>query len=96
MYNGNYNLYADCKFVLAFTPGGTIVPTYSFRILQFDIYENVIDQATALESQQVQYGLKADSHGFYTSSCHHVIMSSCHHVIMSSCHHVINDTHVVY
>ena len=54
IYNGNYNLYADCKFVMAFTPGGTIVPTYSFRILKFDIYENVVDLASALQSQSVR------------------------------------------
>ena len=35
IYNGNFDLYASCVFRFEFTPGGTILPQYSFKMLKF-------------------------------------------------------------
>ena len=38
---------------LEFTPGGTVLPSYTFRMLKFYLWEGVFDQETALKSWQV-------------------------------------------
>jgi hypothetical protein len=53
IYNGNFDLYASCVFRFEFTPGGTILPQYSFKMLKFFLWEGVSDMATALASPQV-------------------------------------------
>ena len=53
IYNGNFDLYASCVFKFEFTPGGTILPQYSFKMLKFFLWEGVADMATALASPQV-------------------------------------------
>jgi len=39
LYNGNYNYYCVSQFLIEFTPGGTIVPTATNKILNTDLYE---------------------------------------------------------
>ena len=53
IYNGNFDLYASCVFKFEFTPGGTILPQYSFKMLKFFLWEGVSDLETALASPQV-------------------------------------------
>ena len=53
IYNGNFDLYASCVFRFEFTPGGTVLPQYSFKMLKFFLWEGVSDMATALASPQV-------------------------------------------
>ena len=53
IYNGNFNLYAACEFLFEFTPGGTVLPSYKFRMLKFYLWEGVKDMQTALSSWQV-------------------------------------------
>ena len=38
--NGNYNYYCVSQFLIEFTPGGTLIPTATNKILRLDIYED--------------------------------------------------------
>jgi len=40
LYNGNYNYYCVSQFLIEFTPGGTVVPTATNKILNTDLYES--------------------------------------------------------
>jgi len=39
LYNGNYNYYCVSQFLIEFTPGGTVVPTATNKIVSLDLYE---------------------------------------------------------
>lgn len=39
LYNGNYNYYCVSQFLIEFTPGGTVVPTATNKIVRLDLYE---------------------------------------------------------
>ena len=39
LYNGNYNYYCVSQFLIEFTPGGSLVPTATNKILSLDLYE---------------------------------------------------------
>ena len=45
--------YTRCVFKFEFTPGGTVLPQYSFKMLKFFLWEGVSDMASALDSPQV-------------------------------------------
>lgn len=39
-YNGNYNYYCVSQFLIEFTPGGSLVPTATNKIVSLDLYES--------------------------------------------------------
>jgi hypothetical protein len=57
IYNANYNTYVACNFIFQITAGGTVVPSYSFRVLKMDIWEDVVDVESALLSSVFQLDL---------------------------------------
>ena len=57
VYNANFNLYGACNFVFLFSPGGTVMPRYRFKVMKLDLYENVKDFDTALQSPEVQWDI---------------------------------------
>merc|ERR1719217_924933 len=40
LYNGNYNYYCISQFLIEFTPGGSLVPTATNKIMSLDLYES--------------------------------------------------------
>ena len=40
LYNGNYNYYCVSQFLIEFTPGGSLVPTATNKIVSLDLYES--------------------------------------------------------
>jgi len=40
IYNGNYNSFAALNFLFEFSPGGTVLPTYSIKVLKQEVWEN--------------------------------------------------------
>ncbi len=49
-----------CVFQLSFTAGGTIVPTYKFKVMQMDIYDGV-DLDEFEEAFSESFGLKLEA-----------------------------------
>jgi len=53
IYNGNYNSYASVRFVFEFTPGGTVLPGYAIKVLKQEVWEDVNDLDSAMQSHRV-------------------------------------------
>ena len=51
--NANYNLYSSCNFVFEFTAGGVVQPSYQFKVMKLELYENIASPLDALKSQEV-------------------------------------------
>ena len=61
VYNANFNLYAACNFIFQFTAGGTINPSYRFKVMKLDLYENVAAPEDLLQSSQFLYDVAVNA-----------------------------------
>ena len=61
VYNANFNLYAACNFIFSFTPGGVIKPTFTFKVMKFDLYENIKYLEDALSSPEVLFDIATNA-----------------------------------
>lgn len=55
VYNANFNLYSACNFIFEFTAGGVIQPSYQFKVLKLELYENIASPLDAVFSREVQF-----------------------------------------
>ncbi len=57
IYNGNFNLYASCVFTFEFTPGGTVLPKYSFKMMSFFLWKGVNSFEKLFETTDVYFDM---------------------------------------